>query len=75
MPIFSLGLAAFRASAHFTSLSNEGTEVWITTMSKSFAWSVTIFRVMSAGGASISVLTRMVVTASGTPRRVSCWTP
>ncbi len=55
MPIFSLGLATFSASAHFTSLSNEGTEVWITTMSKSFAWSVTCFRVMPAGGASISL--------------------
>ena len=46
---------AFSALMHFTSESNEGTEVWTMHSSKSFAWATTCSSVMSAGGASISL--------------------
>src|SRR5262249_25554834 len=54
-PALSLGLAAFSASTHFTSLLKEGTEGWTTTRAKSLAWGTASFRPIPAGGASISL--------------------
>ena len=56
MPIFRVGFAAFSASAHFTSEAKEGTEVCMTTRSKSCAWASTSASVVPCGGASISLL-------------------
>ena len=53
MPIFSAGLAAFIASAHFTSEAKEGTEVCSTARSKSFTMASTSASVCLCGGASI----------------------
>ena len=54
MPASRLGLAAFSASIVFTSDLKDGTDVWTTTWSKSFACATTSARPILCGGASIS---------------------
>ncbi len=54
-PALRFGFASFSAWITFTSDLNEGTEVWATTRSKSFAWATTSARPVLCGGASISL--------------------
>ena len=54
-PATSFGFAAFSASMVFTSDLKDGTDVWSTTRSKSFAWATISGSLMLWGGASISL--------------------